>query len=357
VTGPGRTRPAVDVVISNHDYGRFLRAAIDSALDQTVEPRRVIVVDDGSTDDSDDVIASYAGRVEAVFKACGGQASALNAGLERVGGEIVLFLDADDVLCPAAVERVADAFRAEPGLAKVQFRMEVASADGTPTGMLKPPAHVALLAGDLRPRVLRFPFDVPWVGGGTAYRTETLRRIAPIPEGEPAGADWYLVHVSALLGPVGAVDEPLALYRWHGRNTHEPEGPPLDLEWLRASIRYTARARTYLEAAAARLQLAWDPRDASMSEIADRAISLKLGRAAHPVAGDTLPGLLRRGVRAARRRFDVSGSLKLAFVLWLAALVLAPRRLSWPLAEAFVFPERRQRVNGILRRLHLRPRG
>ena len=72
--------PRVSICIVNHNYGRFLAAAIDSALAQTWPDVEVVVVDDGSTDDSDEVIASYDGRVVAVHQANGGQGSAFNSG-------------------------------------------------------------------------------------------------------------------------------------------------------------------------------------------------------------------------------------------------------------------------------------
>ena len=76
--------PAVDIVINNHDYGEFLPEAIDSALGQTHPAVNVIVVDDGSTDDSRDILRRREGEVTVVLKESGGQASALNEGLERV---------------------------------------------------------------------------------------------------------------------------------------------------------------------------------------------------------------------------------------------------------------------------------
>src|SRR5436853_5073279 len=97
-------QPLASIVISSYNYGRYLPAAIDSALAQTYAPREVIVVDDGSTDDSRAVIARYGGEVTAVLKENGGQASAFNAGLRASRGEVVCFLDSDDVLLPRAVE-------------------------------------------------------------------------------------------------------------------------------------------------------------------------------------------------------------------------------------------------------------
>jgi len=85
----------VDIVVDNFNYGRFLGEAIDSALAQTHPHVGVIVVDDGSTDESRNVLARYDDRIDVVLKENGGQASALNAGLARCSGDAVIFLDAD----------------------------------------------------------------------------------------------------------------------------------------------------------------------------------------------------------------------------------------------------------------------
>src|SRR4051812_16040279 len=95
--------PWASIIINNYNYGHFLRDAIDSALAQTYPCTEVIVVDDGSTDDSREVIAGYGQRVTAVFKENGGQASAFNAGFAASRGEVVVFLDADDTLLPNAM--------------------------------------------------------------------------------------------------------------------------------------------------------------------------------------------------------------------------------------------------------------
>jgi glycosyltransferase involved in cell wall biosynthesis len=344
-----RSAPAVDIVVNNYNYGRFLRAAIESALGQAYEHVSVIVVDDGSTDDSREVIASFGDRIVPVLKENGGQASAFNAGLSRSQGDIVVFLDADDLLVPHAADKIAAAFRKEPHLAKAHYRLAVVGEDGHPTGEIKPSPHIPLPAGDLRRAMLRFPFDIARPAtSGNAFSAQVLKHIAPIPTGAPIGADWYVVYVSALFGPVAAIDEPLGFYRVHGGNWHARSSSTLDLENVRATITHTRRARVYLEVAAARLGLEWDPRDASMCEVADRAISRKLDPVRHPVDGDTLLHLVAAGARAAVRRFDVGVSMKGSFVGWLICLSLAPRPLARRLAECFVFPERRRRLNRLL---------
>lgn len=344
--------PAVDVVVNNHNYGRFLGDAVESALAQTYDRVSVIVVDDGSTDESREVIASFGDRIVPVLKEQGGQASAFEAGLERSRGDVVLFLDADDVLAPQAAERIADAFRVQPGLAKVHFRLAVADETGKPTGELKPSPHITLPSGDLRTAELRFPFDLARPAtSGNAFASSALQAIRPIRDcGDGVGADWYVVHLCTLLGPVAAIDEPLALYRLHGANLHEGAEVSVHLDRTRATIAYAARTRTFLAELAARLELEFLPGDASMSEVADRAISLKLDPTRHPLAGDTLHGLVRLGARAARRRFDAAVSLRVAYVIWLVCFVLAPERLARPLADIFVYPARRTRLNGWLSR-------
>src|SRR5438046_8948159 len=91
------------VIINNYNYGRFLREAVDSALNQTYRNTEVIVVDDGSTDGSPEVIASYGERIVPVLKQHGGQNSALNAGFSRRRGDVSLFLDSDDVQVSTAL--------------------------------------------------------------------------------------------------------------------------------------------------------------------------------------------------------------------------------------------------------------
>jgi hypothetical protein len=260
------------------------------------------------------------------------------------------------VLLPEAAERVVDAFETLPGTARVHYRLSVVDEAGAATGEVKPALHIPLPSGDLRAATLRFPFDLARPAtSGNAFAARVLRAISPIEDcGDRVGADWYVVCLSPLLGPVAAIDEPLGLYRVHGGNVHERRSSSLDLDQLRATIRYTARTRLHLEKAALRLGLPWNSRNASMSEVADRAISLKLDPAAHPIAGDALSRLVLLGARAAARRFDVRAPMKAAFVAWLVCLVVAPRPVARRLAELFVHPDRRQRLNRWLRSMSRR---
>jgi glycosyltransferase involved in cell wall biosynthesis len=345
---------AVDVVITNHNYGRFLAGAIGSALGQTHPHVSVIVVDDGSSDESREVLRAFEDRVEVVLKERGGQASALNAGFDRCEGDVLLLLDADDVLRPEAAERVATAFEANPELVKVQFRMAVIDAEGRPTGATKPTGHLLPPVGDARTAELAFPFDIAWLpGGGTAFRTERVRRILPIPEADYpfCGADWYLVHLGALLGPAAAIDEVCSEYRIHGENGYELDSPRLELAHVRDSIRYARATRVSLEGLADEMGLSRQRPILSLSDLGNRLISLKLDPRQHPVPDDSVGALLVAALQAVRRRFDVSWSMKGLFFAWFLIEAAAPRRFARRFGELFLFPERRRTFNRLLGRL------
>ena len=99
---------SVSLVIATFNHGRVLAEAIDSALSQTLDPVEVVVVDDGSTDDTPTVLARYDARIRVLRQPNRGLAAARNAGLAATRGTYVAFLDADDVLAPAKLaEQVA----------------------------------------------------------------------------------------------------------------------------------------------------------------------------------------------------------------------------------------------------------
>ncbi len=215
--------PLASVVVNNYNYGRYLAEAIDSALAQTYRPLEVVVVDDGSTDDSRDIIAGYGARVVPVLQSNGGQGSALNAGFAASRGEVVLFLDADDVLLPTAVETAAAHLR-DAGVAKVHWPLWETDAAGARTGRVVP--DTPLPEGDLRDAVVR---EGPLAGSGAptsgnAWSRRFLERVLPMPEQElTRHADSYLNTLACLHGHVRRVDEPQACYRVHGSNDYASE--------------------------------------------------------------------------------------------------------------------------------------
>ena len=218
----------VSVIVATHNYGRFLPECIDSVLEQTHAELEFIVVDDGSTDDSAEVLARYGDRLSAVFKEQGGQASAINAGIARARGELVCMLDADDTFLPDKVERVVQAWREVPGAVLVNHQLQSMDVSGAPSGR---PWPASIPSGDLRPLVVRTGGWYPrGVMSSLTFTRSYLQQLAPIPTEPRTGtgprgpvqvelkADTYLALPAAFVGPVAAVDAPLTRYRIHGAN-------------------------------------------------------------------------------------------------------------------------------------------
>jgi hypothetical protein len=316
----------VSIVIDNYNYARFLPLAIDSALAQTYEHVEVVVVDDGSTDSSLDVLAGYGSRIVAVTKANGGQASALNAGYAACRGDVVLFLDSDDVLYPDAVAEVLAVLR--PETAKVHGALDEVDADGRPLGRTNPSDAAALADGDVLPSLLSTGRYVCPVMSGNAYTRWLLDRIMPIPEQAFVGtADGYLVALAGLHGPVAATPRPLGRYRRHGSNAWgaAPSGQSLSKHVAREMSRYQELRR---EGAALGLQVheRIDLRD--ISGLRSRLSSLRLAGVEHPVPSDSRLLLVRCGVRALWRTPEIDTRRRVMFTVWFLVVGFAPLRLA-----------------------------
>ena len=208
------------IVVNNFNYARFLGAAIDSALTQTYAPLEVVVVDDGSTDTSMSVIASYGERIKAVPKANGGMASALNEGFRACAGEVVIFLDSDDVLFPTAAANAVALLR-DAGVAKVHWPLREVDADNRETGRLVPLRD--LPEGDVRDLLIaRGPMGAPGAPtSGNAWSRRFLERVLPMPERSlRQHADSYLNTLAGLYGSLAKISEPQGAYRVHGGNDY-----------------------------------------------------------------------------------------------------------------------------------------
>jgi hypothetical protein len=213
------TAPLVSILINNYNYGRFLGDAIDSALGQSYPCIEIVVVDDGSTDNSRAVIETYAERVVPVFKQNGGQASAFNAGFAKCQGEMVCFLDSDDIFSPGKVARVVQILIDHP---EVGWCWDIERKFDDVTGARfpnKPASHTG--RWDARHLMASgFPPGLQTACSGMSFRREILADILPMPEGFRITSDAY-VKLAALALTEGWLEQTeLTLQRIHGSNAY-----------------------------------------------------------------------------------------------------------------------------------------
>jgi glycosyltransferase involved in cell wall biosynthesis len=208
--------PTCSIIITVYNCGAHVGAAIESALTQSYQPIEVIVVNDGSTDDTAEVLARFGNRIAVITQPNRGQLSAANAGFARSSGDLVCFLDADDLLDPDTIERICRAWT--PTTSKVHFRLRMIDADGAPIGARLLPPYRALPQGDLSATLRRFGFYSTPPTSGNAFARRVLQEIMPLPEDVPLILDTVLIGYAALRGTVAALDTPGGCWRRTGYN-------------------------------------------------------------------------------------------------------------------------------------------
>lgn len=306
----------VSVIVNNYNYGRYLRQAVDSALAQSHRETEVIVVDDGSTDDSRAVIAGYGERIRAILQANAGQGSAFNAGFAASRGEVVLFLDADDVLLPHALEGVVAAWR--PGVAKVQFPLRVIDGEGRATGGRLPKYRMP--SGDLSGTVRGGGGYPSPPTSGNAFARAALDRILPMAELR-LSADAYLTQACVFFGEVVSLPAALGCYRVHGANNWAAD--EFDAALLRRFMRSEEERTAALRELCSRegVTLAPDFLQRNPDHLQGRMASLATDPAGHPYR-DRAWRLAWQGLAAAGRgRYPPSRKLLLS--LWFLGVAAA----------------------------------
>ena len=347
-------QPLVSIVIDNYNYGRFVGAAIRSALAQTYGRVEVIVVDDGSTDDSREVIRDFGDSIHAIFQENQGQSTAFDAGFFASKGQIVLFLDSDDALHPDCVAEVVGRWKS--GVSKVQFALSTVDAAGCFVGNVFPNFPPGLTYEDILQEALATGLYPCPPTSGNAYARWFLDELMPLP-GIKCGADGPLNTVAPLYGEVVTIDRPLGWYRVHGAN--DGAQGALAADKFARFIRHDQDRVAYLRRHAARLgrEIAAAPLDRAILHLQYRMASVALRPDSHPVDGETRGLILGHAVRAllvTRERL----SAKAAILAWFVAVSAMPGLGRWLVTLRFV-PNSRPKLLGLLLRAVrvLRPSG
>lgn len=203
----------VSVLVPTFNRSRYLGECLDSLLAQTRPPLEVIVIDDGSTDDSAQIVREYGARIRYVHKENGGKSSALNLGMRDVAGDFVWIFDDDDVALADSIARRMDVFTAHPELAFV-YTGHYWGKNGVDGRIERGSRHHVpeCRDGQLLARLLKGCF---FTQPSVLARTACYRELGPFDETLARSQDYdMLIRLAHRYSGMG-IDEPSLIVRRH----------------------------------------------------------------------------------------------------------------------------------------------
>ena len=213
--------PLVSILVASYNYEAYITEAVQSAQRQTYSKLEIIVCDDGSSDNSCDIVAALAkedDRISLLRQENAGVAAALNRAFDVAKGEIICLLDADDTFHKDKVARVIQKMHTNSNVGFVQHAMDVVDDKGQVLKAL--PAHGLFEEGWLAQKLIERGGrwrNMP--ASALSFRREIAALLFPLsPEKLRSMADAYLYMLAPLLTEVGYLKERLSAYRLHGAN-------------------------------------------------------------------------------------------------------------------------------------------
>lgn len=206
----------LSIVIPNYNYDRFVGDAVNSALAVDWPHVEVIVVDDGSTDNSLDVLRTFGTRIRLIAQQNAGPREACNRGFAESGGDAVIFLDSDDILEPNIAVEAARVWRS--GISKVQVQMQRIDETGRKTERYFPKYRSTPTASQIRYWMRTTAAYPTPPGSGNIYSRKFLERLFPLDDRCGDAADSACLAAAPYLGDVITIPRPLVQYRTHRTN-------------------------------------------------------------------------------------------------------------------------------------------
>ena len=315
---------SLSVIIPNHNYVDYVGIAVKSALDIRWPKVEVIVVDDGSTDNSLEAIKPFADRITLISQPNAGQMPSCVNGFRRCSGDLVIFLDSDDALHPDVMTEIAAVW--SDTASKFQFQMRVIDAKGNPTGNILPQYFTHPTPQDIRDWVTTTGVYPTPPGSGNAYPARVVERVFTFKSDFVDRApDSYLLAAAPACGDVITITKPLADYRVHGLN----HGAFLQLDDNRFAreINLTRRRHKFFAevAESANLPVASEALNRNLIYLCLRTASLALRPDVHPIAKDTSVRILADGCRAVTYPQGFSYAQRASLLLWMVCALFSPR--------------------------------
>lgn len=213
--------PLITVIIPTYNYSRYICEAVDSVLnlDRIGDEIEIIVIDDGSTDDTPEVIKVYQDRIKYLRQENQGKASATKVGIDCASGKYLFNLDADDIFLPSKIKNVVNIFESDRDIVHVSHPATYWNVnDNTKTVEAIPEEIIEtklwgkkLLSYFYKQRML--------FGGGSTFATRTdVAKKFKIPKAVDMYIDEYLVLLSLREGYSYFIKDPLSVWRIHGKN-------------------------------------------------------------------------------------------------------------------------------------------
>ncbi|HVS88675.1 MAG TPA: glycosyltransferase [Candidatus Acidoferrum sp.] len=214
------TRPFISVLIDTYNHERFIEHAIVSVIGQDfpASDREILVVDDGSTDSTPEIIRKFAPHVRLLRKVNGGQATAFNAGIPECKGQIVAFLDGDDWWEPQKLSVVAAEFESHPQNGTVGHGIFEVDETGKRLNQIAPDRTYESHLSNREEGHEFLPLRAFLGTSRLSVRRSVLDRIIPLPASLQVEADEFLAAVATALGGTRVLHQPLTNYRLHSGN-------------------------------------------------------------------------------------------------------------------------------------------
>jgi hypothetical protein len=342
------TELSLSIVIPNYNYAAYVSSAISSALEIRWPRVEVIVVDDGSTDNSLEVIDEFADEVTIVRQANAGQMTSCVNGFGKSSGHIIIFLDSDDALHPDVMTEIVSVW--SKAASKYQFQMRVIDANGRPTGNVLPQYFSSPAPEDVRRWMTTTGAYPTPPGSGNAYPRWFVERVFGFKSDFVDRApDSYLLPAAPACGDVITIPKPLADYRVHGLN-HGAALALDDSRFARELILTQRRYKFFVEVASTE-ELSTTPGalDRNLTYLCLRTASHQLRPDIHPIRQDRSLFILADGFQACFSPQGFSTSQRLSLFIWMLAVVASPSRfkrdvVSW----RYVPTERPQWMKSLL---------